>query len=287
MNNFCFPREWFALFEDRDLALVLAAHRDAQAHDGTIALSDRDCAAALYMNRETVNKKKHALIERFRVLNPQPARRGQVRRFRIDWSRVAELVENVPRVAGKPATTKQQWPENQPPPAAKVAGKPATSEEWPENQPVKVAGIPPTSPEPYKERAPASASEASFSSLALASCETEAEENSQLNEAIIEAVERSRLPELGGKRLDEATVNNLRKAVLQLPTHAERREALEVIEEKCRDCFKHPEKARGWGYIVTAVRGLKRKPPTREEERGSDIKRDVLSAAATMGGKRS
>ena len=250
MSALCLPHAWLQFFDDPLLVMVLAAHAEApETPEGFRALSERECVAVTRIDRKTVRKKKHELIERYRVLAAAPIKRGAQWLCRLDWERLNQLVEKRGEVG---EISPSEWGKKGP-----VVGEKGTSD-WGKKGPV-VGEICPT---------PETASLLPLASSRKLAVKTP--EEKLLEEAVREAIGRSRLQALGGETLDDWTVGNLVAALLPIAADVPHVKAmLDLIEDKCRDYARHPAKAKSWGMLVSVLRKeinlLLRKPPGREE----------------------
>ncbi len=83
-----------------------------------------------------------------------------------------------------------------------------------------------------------------------------AEEN-ELEQAVEEAIGRSRLLLMGGNQRSAGTIGNICNYLKRLREPRDVREIIDILEEKCRFFAQRPKDAAGkaWGWVVGVVRG--------------------------------
>jgi hypothetical protein len=274
----CLPKAWLKFFEDMRLVAVLTAHAQApRTPDGFIDLSERECVALTYLDRETVRKKKHELIERYGVLVPAPGsgQRGKPLLCRLDTAKLHSFVkwtENPPPVDGKPPS---EWTENQP----LLDGKPPS--EWTENQPL-LDGKPPsewTENPPLVDGKPPTSGDASLAlkkaSYKTASCDEQPPQpkpnpNPSLEQELADEFRYTVAKSGYELQPDEPTVRNATRELARIAgDRGQVKRVLDKVESTLRAWVKHPETAKTFGYIVMSMRGavddLQRMPPGRAE----------------------
>lgn len=105
---------------------------------------------------------------------------------------------------------------------------------------------------------------------------------SELAEATREAIDRSRLVQVGGKPMSPGTIGNICSHLERLPTNEEAKGVIEILESKCRFLEQRPAIAneKTWGWLVGVVKGevenrMHGRSPQRESSAQPSPKEDL------------